>query len=72
MKAKLYINSEESTIEVEGDSSNVLHLLVCAIAQILEGLFPHSFEKQMAFVSAILYRTVRELNKENKEDDDED
>lgn len=29
MKAKLYINSEESTIEVEGDSSGVLHLLVC-------------------------------------------
>lgn len=72
MKAKLYINSEESTIEAEGDSSGVLHLLVRAIAQILEGLFPHSFEKQMAFVSAILYRTVRELNKENKEDDDED
>lgn len=72
MKAKLYINSEESTIEVEGDSSGVLHLLVCAIAQLLEGLFPHSFEKQMAFVSAILYRTVRELNNENKEDDDED
>lgn len=72
MKAKLYINSEESTIEVEGDSSGVLHLLVCAIAQLLEGLFPHSFENQMAFVSAILYRTVRELNNENKEDDDED
>lgn len=69
MKAKLYINSEESTIEVEGDSSDVLHLLVCAIAQILEGLFPHSIEKQMAWVSALFYRTVRELN---KEDDDED
>nr|DAV00192.1 MAG TPA: hypothetical protein [Caudoviricetes sp.] len=72
MKAKLYIDSEKSTIEVEGDSSGVLHLLVCAIAQILEGLFPHSLEKQMAWVSALLYRTVRELNKENKEDDDED
>lgn len=69
MKAKLYIDSEKSTIEVEGDSSGVLHLLVCAIAQILEGLFPHSIEKQMAWVSALLYCTVRELN---KEDDDED
>ena len=69
MKAKLYIDSEKSTIEVEGDSSGVLHLLVCAIAQILEGLFPHSIEMQMAWVSALLYRTVRELN---KEDDDED
>lgn len=72
MKAKLYINSEESTIEVKGDPSDVLHLLVCAIAQILEGLIPHSLEKQMAWVSALLYRTVRELNKENEEDDDED
>ena len=72
MKAKLYIDSEKSTIEVEGDSSGVLYLLVCAIAQILEGLFPHSLEKRMAWVSALLYRTVRELNKENKEDDDED
>lgn len=69
MEAKLYIDSEKSTIEVEGDSSGVLHLLVCAIAQILEGLFPHSIEKQMAWVSALLYRTVLELN---KEDDDED
>ena len=72
MKAKLYINSEESTIEVKGDPSDVLHLLVCALAQILEGLIPHSLEKQMAWVSALLYRTVRELNKENEEDDDED
>lgn len=69
MKAKLYIDSEESIIKVEGDPSEALHLLVCAIAQILEGLFPHSIEKQMAWVSALLYRTVRELN---KEDDDED
>ena len=72
MKAKLYIDSEESTIKVEGDPSDVLHLLVCAIAQTLEGLFPHSFEERMAWVSALLYHTVRELNKENKEDDDED
>lgn len=72
MKAKLYINSEESIIKVEGDPCEALHLLVCAIAQTLEGLFPHNFERQMALVSALLYRTVRELNKENKEDDDED
>jgi hypothetical protein len=72
MKAKLYINSEESIIKVEGNPSEALHLLVCAIAQTLEGLFPHNFEKQMAFGAALLYRTVRELNKENKEDDDED
>ena len=36
MKAKLYIDSEDSTIKVEGGPSDVLHLLVCAIAQILK------------------------------------
>lgn len=30
MKAKLYINSEKSTIKVEGGPSDVLHLLVWA------------------------------------------
>ena len=69
MKAKLYINSEESTIVVEGSVSDVLHILVCATAQILEGFFPHNLERQMAWLSALLYRTIRELN---KEDDDED
>ena len=36
MKAKLYIDSEDSTIKIEGGPSDVLHLLVCAIAQILK------------------------------------
>ena len=35
MKAKLYIDSEDSTIKVKGGPSDVLHLLVCAIAQFL-------------------------------------
>lgn len=39
MKAKLYIDSEDSTIKVEGGPSDVLHLLVCAIAQILKSYF---------------------------------
>ena len=69
MKAKLYINSEDSTLRVEGSRSEVLDLLVLAIAQILEACYPANFEKQMAWVSALLYRTIRELN---KEDDDED
>ena len=72
MKAKLYIDSEKSIIKVEGNSSDVLCLLVGAIAQTLEAFFPHNFEKQMAWVSALLYRTVRELNKGNEENDDED
>ena len=72
MKAKLYIDSEKSTIRIEGGTNEGMNLLVDAIAQILESYFPHSLEKQMAWVSALLYRTVCELNKENKEDDDED
>lgn len=52
MKAKLYIDSEKSIIKVEGDPSEALHLLVCAIAQTLEGLFPHSLEERMAWLTA--------------------
>ena len=37
MKAKLYIDSEDSTIKVEGGPSDALNLLVDAIAQILKG-----------------------------------
>lgn len=72
MKAKLYIDSEKSIIKVEGDPSEALHLLVCAIAQTLECLFPHSLEERMALLTALLYRTVRELNKGDKDNDDED
>ena len=39
MKAKLYIDSEESTIKVEGDPSSVLHLLVCDCARFSTTLF---------------------------------
>nr|DAG63987.1 MAG TPA: hypothetical protein [Bacteriophage sp.] len=69
MKAKLYINSEESTIRIEGGTSDVMKLLADAIAQILEGYFPHNFEKQLAWVSGLLFDTIRTLI---KEDDDED
>lgn len=69
MKAKLYINSEESTIRIEGGTNEVLNLLVDAIAQILKGYFPHNFEKQMAWVSGLLYCTIRALDKENNDED---
>lgn len=69
MKAKLYINSEESTIKIEGCTNEVMRLLADAIAQILEGYFPHNFEKQLAWVSGLLFDTIRTLI---KEDDDED
>lgn len=74
MKAKLYIDSEDSTIKVEGGPSDVLHLdvlhlLVCAIAQILKSYFPDDFERQMGWASGLLYNTIRELK---EEDDDED
>lgn len=69
MKAKLYIDSEESTIRIEGGTTEVLNLLVDAIAQILEGYFPHNFEKQMAWVSGLLYGTIRALDKEDNDED---
>ena len=69
MKAKLYINSEESIIRIEGGTNEVLNLLVDAIAQILEGYFPHNFEKQMAWVSGLLYGTIRALDKEDNDED---
>ena len=69
MKAKLYIDSEDSTIKIEGGPSDVLHLLVCAIAQILKSYFPDDFERQLGWVSGLLYNTIRELK---EEDDDED
>lgn len=69
MKAKLYIDSEDSTIKIEGGTNEVLNLLVDAIAQILEGYFPHNFEKQMAWVSGLLYGTIRALDKEDNDED---
>ena len=69
MKAKLYINSEESTIRIEGDPNEVLFLLVDAITQILEVFFPHNFEKQMAWVSGILFGTIHTLDKEDNDED---
>lgn len=47
----------------------MLNLLVDAIAQILEGYFPHNFEKQMAWVSGLLYGTIRALDKEDNDED---
>lgn len=69
MKAKLYINSEESTIKIEGGTSEVMKLLMDAIVQILEGYFPNNFEKQMAWVSALLYGTIHTLDKEDNDED---
>ena len=69
MKAKLYINSEESTIKVEGSANDVLQLLVEASVKILVGYFPHSFAERMAWISGLFYGTISTMN---KEDDDED
>lgn len=69
MKAKLYIDSEDSTIKIEGGPSDVLHLLVCAIAQILKSYFPDDFERQLGWASGLLYNAIRALK---EEDDDED
>ena len=47
----------------------MLHLLVCAIAQILKSYFPDDFERQLGWASGLLYNTIRALK---EEDDDED
>ena len=54
---------------MKGGTNEVLNLLVDAIAQILKGYFPHNFEKQMAWVSGLLYGTIRELKNENDDED---
>lgn len=69
MKAKLYIDSEKSTIRIEGGTNEVMNLLVDAIAQILKSYFPHNFEKQMAWVSGLLFGTICTLNKVNNDED---
>lgn len=47
-----------------------MKLLADAIAQILEGYFPHNFEKQLAWVSGLLFGTIRTLSKEGDNDED--
>ena len=69
MKAKIYIDSEKSTIKIEGCINEVMNLLEDAIAQILESYFPHNFEKQMAWVSGLLFGTIHTLNKEDNDED---
>lgn len=54
---------------MKGGTNEVLNLLVDAIAQILKGYFPHNFEKQMAWVSGLLYGTIRALDKEDNDED---
>ena len=41
MNAKLYIDSEASTIRAEGNITEVLDLLASATARILNAYFPH-------------------------------
>ena len=58
-----------TTIKIDGGPSDVLHLRVCAIAQILKSYFPDELERQMGWASGLLYNTIRALK---EEDDDED
>lgn len=74
MNAKLYIDSEASTIRAEGNITGVLDLLASATAQILNAYFPTRDNMRLACVAALTYKTIDVLayTGPEKEDTDED
>lgn len=74
MDAKLYIDSESSTIRAEGSITEVLDLLASATAQILSTYFPTQSNMRLAGVATLTYRTIDtlayiELEKEGTTDE---
>lgn len=74
MNAKLYIDSEASTIRAEGNVTEVLDCLASATAQILNAYFPTRNDMRLAGVAALTYKTIDALayTEPEKEDTDED
>lgn len=74
MNAKLYIDSEASTIRAEGNITGVLDLLASATAQILNAYFTTRDNMRLACVAALTYKTIDVLayTGPEKEDTDED
>ncbi len=74
MNAKLYIDSEASTIRAEGNVTEVLDCLASATAQILNAYFPTRDNMRLACVAALTYKTIDALayTGPEKEDTDED
>ena len=74
MNAKLYIDSEASTIRGEGNVTELLDLLASATAQILNAYFPTRNDMRLAGVAVLTYKTIDALTytEPEKEDTDED
>lgn len=61
MSAKLYIDSEASTIRAEGSITEVLDWLAAATAQILSTYFPTRNDMRLACVATLTYKTIDAL-----------
>lgn len=74
MNAKLYIDSEASTIRAEGNVTEVLDCLTSATAQILNAYFPTRNDMRLAGVATLTHKTIDALayTEPEKEDTDED
>ena len=74
MNAKLYIDSEASTIRAEGNVTEVLDCLASATAQILNAYIPTRNDMRLAGVATLTYKTIDALAymEPEKEDTDED
>ena len=75
MSAKLYIDSESSTIRAEGKVTEVLDWLAAASAQILSTYFPDKRDMRLAGVATLTYKAIdalvyTELEKEGSTDED--
>ena len=74
MNAKLYIDSETSTIRAEGKLTEVLDWLAAAAAQILNTYSPGGNDMQLAGVASLTYKVIdnlicTELKKEGTDED---
>lgn len=74
MSAKLYIDSEASTIRAEGSVTEVLDWLAAATAQILNTYFPTRNDMRLAGAATLTYKTIdalvyTELEKEGVHDE---
>ena len=61
MNAKLYIDSESSTIRAEGKVTEVLDWLAAATAQILDTYFPGKNDMRLAGVATLTYKVIDSL-----------
>lgn len=74
MNAKLYIDSEASTIRAEGNLMELLDLLADATAQILNTYYSDKHDMRLAGVASLSYKAIdvliyTELEKEDTNED---